>query len=37
MQRALDGSPASAFPAPVSRAQFAPWAGRFAYVTTTSP
>ena len=37
MQRALDGSPDAAFPAPVSSAQFAPWAGRFAYVTTTSP
>ena len=37
MQRALDGSPDTAFPAPVSPAQFAPWAGRFAYVTTTSP
>ena len=31
MQRALDGSPDSAFPAPVSPAQFAPWGGRFAY------
>ncbi len=37
MQRALDGSPDSAFPTPVSPAQFAPWAGRFASVTTTSP
>jgi penicillin-binding protein 1A len=37
MQRALDNSSGSAFPAPVSPAQFAPWAGRFAAVTTASP
>ena len=37
MQRALEGSPDSAFPAPVSPAQFAPWAGRFAYTATTPP
>jgi penicillin-binding protein 1A len=37
MERALDGSPESAFPAPVAPAQFAPWAGGFASVTTASP
>ena len=37
MERALDGSPDSAFPAPVSPAQFAPWAGRFAYAATATP
>ena len=37
MQRALGGSPDSPFPTPVSPAQFAPWPGRFASVTTTSP
>ena len=37
MQRALDDTPESAFPAPVSPAQFAPWAGRFASATTASP
>jgi len=37
MERALEGSPAAAFPAPVSPAQFAPWSGRYAYTATTSP
>jgi penicillin-binding protein 1A len=36
MERALAGSPAAAFPAPESAAQFAPWAGHYAF-TATSP
>jgi hypothetical protein len=36
MERALAGSPNAAFPAPPSPAQFAPWAGRYAYTTTSS-
>ncbi len=31
MEPTLAGSPNAAFPAPVSPAQFAPWAGRFSY------
>jgi penicillin-binding protein 1A len=31
MQRALAGSPNAAFPAPVSPAQFQPWAGKYSY------
>ena len=37
MGRALEGAPTAAFPAPVSPAQFVPWAGRYAYPATASP
>ena len=37
MERALEGSPAAAFPASATPAQFAPWAGRYAYTATASP
>jgi penicillin-binding protein 1A len=37
MERALVGSPDSAFPAPLSPALFTPWAGRYAYGATPSP
>jgi penicillin-binding protein 1A len=36
MERAVEGSPV-AFPAPVSPAQFAPWAGRYAYTDASTP
>ena len=36
MERALAGSPNAAFPPPLSASQFAPWAGRYAYTTTSS-
>jgi penicillin-binding protein 1A len=37
MERALEGSPDAAFPAPVSPAQFVPWTGQYAYTATSSP
>jgi penicillin-binding protein 1A len=37
MERALEGSPNAAFPAPLSPAQFVPWTGRYAYTATTPP
>lgn len=36
MERALEGLPDAGFPAPVSPAQFAPWAGRYSYGATSS-
>jgi penicillin-binding protein 1A len=37
MERAVEWSPAISFPAPLSPAEFAPWAGRYAYRATASP
>jgi penicillin-binding protein 1A len=37
MERAVDGSPNAAFAAPLSPARFVPWAGRYAYTSTSSP
>ncbi len=37
MERALEGTPNTAFPAPVSPAQFRPWTGHYAYRATASP
>jgi penicillin-binding protein 1A len=37
MERAVEGSPVAAFPAPVSPAEFTPWTGRYAYRATSSP
>ncbi len=37
MERALDGSANTAFPAPLSPAQFSIWTGQYAYRVTASP
>ena len=37
MERAVEGSPVTDFPAPLSAAQFVPWAGRYAGTSTASP
>ncbi|HKN62860.1 MAG TPA: transglycosylase domain-containing protein [Gaiellaceae bacterium] len=37
MQRAVEGSPVTMFPTPLSAAQFVPWTGRYAFTTTSSP
>src|SRR4029079_16820545 len=37
MERALEGSPDAAFPAPVSPAPFVPWTGQYAYTATSCP
>ncbi len=37
MERADEGLPDAAFPAPLSPAQFAPWTGQYAYAPTSSP
>jgi penicillin-binding protein 1A len=37
MERALEGTPDAAFPAPLSSAQFVAWTGRYAYTATASP
>jgi penicillin-binding protein 1A len=37
MERTVEGSSATAFPSPVSPAQFVPWARHYAYTATSSP
>jgi penicillin-binding protein 1A len=37
MERGLESSATASFPAPLSPAQFAPWAGQYAYRVTKSP
>jgi penicillin-binding protein 1A len=37
MERAVEGSPVSEFPAPTSASQFVPWTGRYAVAATSSP
>jgi penicillin-binding protein 1A len=36
MERTVEDSPVTTFPAPLSAAQFVPWTGQYAYTTTSS-